>query len=209
MPIKEEREYRVMPVMTRAAGDEENKCRVEGYASTFETYELFEWDGIKYLERIERNAYEKADMNDVLFLYNHEGRVAARQKNGTLSLSVDDGGLHVQADLDSTEYSRGIYEDIRSGLIDQMSFAFTVAVDAIERDDDNKTVTRVIKQMRKLYDVSAVSFPANPTTSISARTAWIDGEIAKREAERLHEEAMKKARDNEEARQAILAMLEE
>jgi len=134
-------------------------------------------------ERIDPHAFDECDMSDVLFLYNHEGRVLARQKNGTLTLSVDEHGLKVCADLGSTEHSRAMCEEIRIGLIDQMSFAFTVADEHMER----ATHTRVIDRMRKLYDVSAVSVPANPTTAIACRSA-IDGEIERIKAERLEAE---------------------
>lgn len=188
MAMTPEREYRMMPMMEiRKAEDEQDKsCRVEGYASTFEAYELYNDGEIVINERIEPTAFDGCDMSDVLFLYNHEGRVLARQKNGTLDLTVDEHGLKVVADLGSTERSREMYEDIRTGLIDQMSFAFTVADESFERD----THTRVIKRMRKLYDVSAVSVPANPTTSIASRSA-IDGAIEalkQAEAERLRQE---------------------
>ena len=204
MPVKNDREYRSMPVMR---GAEDRGDIVEGYASTFLPYLLFEQDGKQYFERIERNAYDKADMSDVLFLYNHEGQVMARQKNGSLQLSIDDGGLHVVADLSGSARAREMAEEIRSGLIDQMSFAFTVGKDHIERDKDKGIVTRVIESMRKLYDVSAVSMPANPTTSISARS-WVDGVIAEDEAERLRQEAEEQEkREKAERREALLAKL--
>lgn len=208
MPVKNDREYRAMPVMAemREEGAEPG-YKVEGYASTFEPYLLFEEDGRKFYERIERGAYDGADMSDVLFLYNHEGQVMARQKNGSLQLTVDDGGLHVVADLGGSARGREMAEEIRSGLIDQMSFAFVVERDRIERDKDNGVVTRIIERMRKLYDVSAVSMPANPTTSISARS-WVDGVIAEDEAERLQREAEEQeAREQAERREALLAGL--
>lgn len=180
---------------------EEKSYRVSGYASTFDEYTLFSYDGIDYKEKIDRNAFNEADMTDVIFLYDHAGMVYARQKNGTLHLEVNDHGLKADADLSSTEASRGVYEAIRSGLVDQMSFAFTVREDSY----DQETHTRTILKFNKIYDVSAVSIPANPSTSINAvaqRSAFFDGVIEKERAERLEREA-------EERKKALTAQLEE
>lgn len=183
MAVKSDREYRSMPVMETREAETENTYTVEGYASTFAPYVLFQEDGIDYKEQIDRHAFDNCDMSDVLFLYNHEGSVLARQKNGTMQLSVDDGGLKVRADLSSTSKSREMYEEIRTGLVDQMSFAFVVDDDSYDRESH----TRTIRSIRKLYDVSAVSIPANPTTSISARD-WVNGVIDLEKAERLAEQ---------------------
>lgn len=182
MPIQSEREYR-KSVEFRAADNEE--YIVEGYATTFnDPYVMFSWDGIDYKEEVDRNAFDGADMNDVIFQFDHEGRVYARQKNGTLFLNADDHGLHVRADLSKTENSRAMYEDIRAGLVSEMSFAFTVEEDAY----NNETHTRTIRKIKKVYDVSAVSIPANPSTEISARS-YFDGVIEAEKAERLlHEQ---------------------
>lgn len=183
MAIKSEREYRmvVLPdIQFRAAEDEEHPFRVEGYATTYDDpYTLFEWDGIQYKEAISRDALAGADMSDVIFLYNHEGMVYARQSNGTLALTSDERGLHVQADLGSTEDSRRMFEAIKAGLVTQMSWAFTIAADEYSEE----THTRTILSVRKVYDVSAVSIPANPNTDIAARSFW-DGVIQEEEEKR-------------------------
>lgn len=190
MAIKSEREYRmvVLPeIQFRAAEDEEHPFRVEGYATTYDDpYTLYEYDGIQYKEEIDRDALAGADMSDVIFLYNHEGMVYARQSNGTLVLASDEKGLHVQADLGSTEDSRRMFEAIKAGLVTQMSWAFTINADAY----DERTHTRTITSVKKVYDVSAVSIPANPNTDISARGFW-DGVI--------QEEKEKERRDFERA----------
>lgn len=196
--IRKDREYRAMPVMLpvvipekREEGEQEERYDVEGYASTFEPYVLFTDPdtGDEYREQIDPKAFDGADMTDVIFLYNHDGQVMARQKNGSLKLSVDEHGLKVHADLSGSERAREMYEEIRSGLVDQMSFAFTVE----EEKYDKKTRTRTILRMRKLYDVSAVSMPANPGTDISARSAtWVDGVIEQERAERLEAEKREK-----------------
>lgn len=192
MAIKNDRQYRMiqLPEMQfRAVEDEEQPFVVEGYATTYDDpYTLFEHDGIKYQEKIDRDALAGADMGDVIFLYNHEGMVFARQSNGTLELSSDDRGLHVRADLSSTEDSRRMYESIKAGLVTQMSWAFTINAE----EYDERTHTRTISSVKKVYDVSAVSIPANPNTDISARSFW-DGVIA--------EEQEKRRRDLERAEQ--------
>lgn len=191
MAIRNDREYRNLGLIEAKAdeGDPEKRYIVEGYASTFDTYELFEFDGIKYLERIEPTAFEKTDMSDVVFLRNHEGRVYARTKNGTIDLSVDSHGLFTRTDLGLTSGSREMFEDISVGNYSQMSFAFVVDEDEYIYNEAEGTDTRVIKSIRKLYDISAVDFPANPGTDIgvSARKLF-DGEIEKRKAERLERE---------------------
>lgn len=179
--IKNDREYRAFNLDTVA-----EDYRVKGYASTFDPYEIYEYEGIKYFERVDRDAFAGADMSDVIFLYNHKGMVYARMKNQTLICTVDDHGLYIEADLSKTTQSREIYEAIKTGLVDQMSFAFTVNADAYDR----KTHTRTIQRFKKIYDVSAVSIPANPGTDISAVSArsFIDGVIEMEKAERLEEQ---------------------
>jgi HK97 family phage prohead protease len=186
MAIKPDREYRLiqLPDMQFRALEDEDFI-VEGYATTWDDpYTLFEYDGIKYMEQIDRNALNSANMDDVIFLYNHEGMVFARQSNGTLQLSINDRGLYIRADLSSTEASRQMYESIKAGLVTQMSWAFTVEEDSY----NEKTHTRSILKVNKVYDVSAVSIPANPNTDISARSYW-DGVIEEeRRRERVRAE---------------------
>lgn len=191
MSIKTDRQYRMIQLpdmQLRAAeqvDEEEPKYIVEGYATTYDDpYTLFEYDGIAYKETVSRDALAGADMSDVIFLYNHEGMVYARQSNGTLELTSDERGLHVKADLGSTEASRQMFESIQAGLVTQMSWAFTIA----DEDYDEETHTRSIKSVRKVYDVSAVSIPANPNTDIaeSARRS-LDGVIKAEEEKRRSE----------------------
>ena len=150
------------------------------------------------MEKVDRDAFKDTDMSDVIFQIDHEGRVYARTRNDSLSLKIDEHGLKTRADLGLTESSRSVYEDISAGLYDRMSFAFTVNKDSFteeERDDGTVIVTRTILGVGKLYDVSAVSFPANPNTDISARSKdLIDGEIKRFEAERLHEKEINEKR---------------
>lgn len=188
MPIKPEREYRVMPLL--GGGESEKRFDsdhyVEGFATTFDSpYVLWEYDGNKYYETILRSAFDGADFSDVIMQYDHSGKVFARNKMGkskepTLYIEPQQRGLFIAADLGLTEESRKLYDEIDKGLIYQMSWAFTVEEDYF----DKASTTRHIRKINKVYDVSAVSIPANNQTDISARS-YFDGVI---EAEKLLEQ---------------------
>lgn len=170
MPVKKEREYRALaaPLSAVAAAKRiDTEYYVEGYATTFDKpYLLYEFeDGTKYYERVDAHALDGADMSDVIMQYDHEGRVFARQSNKTLILVPDHKGLLVAADLGKTDLAKGLYQDIDAGMITKMSWAFTVLEDSYDR----ATHTRTILKIKKVYDVSAVSIPANGDTEISAR----------------------------------------
>lgn len=184
--MNEQRDYRLMElrIADQVEGEEKNYI-VEGYASTFEPYTLMTIDGVDWKERIDEHAFDDADMSDVVFRVDHEGRVYARSSAGTIKLGTDKHGLWNRTDLGKTRRGHELYEDIAAGNYPQMSFAFTVAEDHIERD----TNTRVIDRIAKVFDVSPVSFPANPGTSLSVSTrARINGEIEARAAERRLQE---------------------
>ena len=173
--------------------EQEERKVVKGYASTFnEPYTLYEDDDWRFDEVVDSRAFDNTDMSDVIMQYDHEGRVFARMSNNTLTVVPDERGLLIEADLGGTELGRQLFEEIKGGYTNKMSFGFTV--DGEERRDiknaDGKTVTvRTITSVRKLYDVSAVSLPANDATSISVRTLT-DGEIERIRAERLEAEAL-------------------
>lgn len=183
--MEKTREFRYMPLdgfELRAEDAQEETFNVRGYASTFEEYELFSIDGTSYCERIDPAAFDECDMSDVVFRKDHQGTVYARTSNNALKVSVDKHGLLTDTDLSRTASARAMYEEIRAGMYTQMSFAFVVEDngDEIVRDKDNNKYIRIIKRIEKLYDVSPVSFPANPGTDIYARSRF-DGVI---EAER-------------------------
>lgn len=189
--LTEGRQYRAVMEVRALPGEDEAKI-VEGYATTFnQPYELWR-DGPDYifLEQVDRGAFDKTDMSDVIMQYDHEGRVFARTNNGTLELRTDDHGLHIRADLSGTEIGRQLYEEIKGGYTDKMSFGFTVDADErlITEEAGVVTILRTIKSIGKLYDVSAVSLPANNATEISARS-WCDGVIAQLAEERREAEA--------------------
>lgn len=208
---KDMREYREMQISieTRAEGEEPQEERkvVTGYATTFgEPYLLWSEPDYEVWEKVDRNAFDECDMSDVIMQYDHQGRVFARIRNNTLEVRPDETGLFIRADLGGTDIGRGLYQEIAGGYTDRMSFGFTVDEDEREIVDDRTTgkmtVTRTIKKIGKLYDVSAVSLPANPGTSISARLR--DGVIADVEAERLKAQELIEARRRAEVRAKAL-----
>ena len=197
MAVKSEREYRDMTMEIRSAEtdepEQEERMVVTGYASTFnEPYTLFENDDWRFNEVVDARAFDNTDMSDVILQYDHEGRVFARMSNNTLTVIPDERGLLIEADLGGTELGRQLFEEIRGGYTNKMSFGFTVdGEDYLDtKDADGKALTvRTITSVRKLYDVSAVSLPANDATSISVRSLT-DGEIERIQAERLEAEAL-------------------
>lgn len=201
MAIKDNREYRSFPMFEieeRAEGAEKD-FTVRGYASRFEPYVLFSDGETEYKEQILPEAFEGCDMTDVVFRKDHEGTVYARTRNDSLKLSVDSTGLYTETDLSRTTSARQMHEEIEAGMYDKMSFAFVVDDD----EYDQRSHTRIIRHISKLYDVSPVSFPANPNTdihSVSARdcfNGWIEAE----KAERL---SMRDAELREEIRALII-----
>lgn len=128
------REYRAMrlEVRTTDPAAPDSKQEVEGYACTFnQPYLLYEYRGdsgtcYRIMEQIDPHAFDDCDMDDVIMQYDHEGRVFARTKNGTLALAADSAGLKVTADLGGTEIGRQLFAEIKGGYTDKMSFGFTV-----------------------------------------------------------------------------------
>lgn len=203
--IEQGREYRKMLLEVREA--EDTDYMVSGYATTFdEPYTLYGiGDGKVVKEQVSRNAFDNTDRSDTIMQFDHEGVVFARLSNETLKLTVDDHGLFVEAYLGGTANGRNLYEEIKGGYINKMSFGFTVTDDELAEADYG--YLRTIKAIGKLYDVSAVSIPANDFTEISARS-HCDGVIAEIEAERLRaeEEARKLAEQKESLSERLKAL---
>lgn len=213
MPVKtDERQYRTMstPLFVPDFGDDDDRDMdevvdqiknrfgsdyyVEGYATTFEDpYLLFEdpYDGWKYVEVIDRHALDEADLSDVIFQYDHEGRVYARNTNNTLYFEPNDHGMFIAADLGKTSLARQMYEDIQAGNVRSMSWAFVPSEEVHTEDRENRVHTCRITRVKKVYDVSAVSYPADPNTEISARNL-VNGEI---EARKLRESQQREKLD--------------
>ena len=148
---------------------------VEGYAARYEPYVLYEdFDGQPVYERFEPGCFADCDMSDIIMQYDHRGKVLARTGNGSLIVEVDQTGLFVAADLSRTEAARSLYDEIKAGMVTKMSWRFQLG----EYYYDHETRTIVHKTVKKIYDVSGVSIPANDNTEINAR-AWVDGEISR------------------------------
>lgn len=160
--ITKDRNYRNFEIR---AGEEANI--IEGYAVIFDTVEtMYEYDGIEYKEEIRSGAFNNAEMRDVVLNFNHGGKPVARTKNNTLQLEVDQRGLKVRADLSGTEEGRKLYEEVKGGYLDKMSFAFTINAEEYNRD----TRTRSIAEVKRLFDVAVVDIPAYESTSVFARS---------------------------------------
>lgn len=205
--MKSDREYRAFQV--NAQDDEK---RVTGYATTFdEPYTLYSDGNYEVREVIDPSAFDNCDMSDVIMQYNHEGRVFARLSNGTLKLNIDKSrGLEIDADLDGTELGRQVYEEIKGGYTNRMSMGFKVDKSAdvwTRQETEGKTIEeRRVMSVVKLFDVSAVSIPANPGTSIEARSidALVNGVIDELKAERLEIERLETERRRAEIRARLM-----
>lgn len=203
MPVKEDREYRNFNSFELRAAEDAKETTgggvVEGYASTFEEYDLMTFDysdGTREIwrEQIAPDAFTDADMTDVVFLRDHAGQVYARTKNKLIAIMPDERGLYTRTDLTKTTGAREMYEDIKAGNYTQMSFAFRVASNGSKwetiREGNDIIYKRTITAIEKVFDISAVAFPANPTTDIAPATrAAFDGAIEELRAERLKAEA--------------------
>lgn len=179
--ISKDRQYRNFEV--RAL--EEEGMIVEGYAVTFnQPTVMYEFDGIEYKEEIDKNAFDGAEMRDVVLNYNHDGKPFARTKNSTLKLSIDDFGLKIRADLSGTEEGRKTYEEVKGGYLDKMSFAFNVS----KEEYDTTQRLRRITGIKRLFDVAIVDLPAYDTTSVYARSeskVFFEAEAEKERLESL------------------------
>lgn len=185
------KETRMLNVELRAA-EEDEKMIIEGYAITFNQPATH-----GYTEIISDKALDNTDMSDVPLKYNHEDShlIMARTRNKSLELKKDDKGLFIRAELIDTQSNKDIYKSIKAGLIDKMSFGFTVRGDEYDYDTDTRTITDI----DKLYDVSVVDLPFYDSTSVYARNEN-DEFLAKREE-------LRKQHELEVAKEKLLAKL--
>ena len=174
MPIKQERQYRSMMLSVQSQGEKliDTDFYVEGYAANYQRYQLWDDEDGGIYEQFTKENFEGVDLSDVIMQYDHAGEVFARCKNGSLIVRVDDRGLFIAADLGQTQRGREIYEMIAKGMVDKMSWSFIPQ----GMHFDRKTRTITYDGIKKIFDVSAVSIPANDTTDIHARSL-MDGVI--------------------------------
>lgn len=196
---KSKREVRsFFDVQTSEEGSEEKKLIVEGCAVRFNSPTvLFEIGGTEYYEQIDHRAFDECNMSDVIFNYNHAGKVMARTRNKTLKLEIREDGLYMRARLDGTEEGRRLYDEIKGGYIDRMSFQFTIREESFDKENHMWTVHKC----KRLYDVSAVDIPAYDDTSIEARRHSV---VLEAEAQ---EQRKREAAADLQRRRLILKML--
>lgn len=181
--FKQEAQTRALTVLSHNPAQQrriDSEYYVEGFAARYDPYILYYEVDLRtgeenpVYERFERGCFDECDMSDVIYQYDHAGRVFARSTNGSLVVEPQEEGLFMAADLGRTEAAREHYADIAAGMVTKMSWRFRCG----EYYYDPETRTIVHTKVKKIYDVSAVSIPANDNTEISAR-ALVDGEIAK------------------------------
>ena len=182
MPILKDRQYRALSFATPPKSEKKNKfdsdCYVEGYATTYEPYILFDDGEMKIYEEFVPGCFRNCDMSDVIFQFDHCGKVYARMSNNTLTVEPDETGLFVCADLSKTSAARSMYEDIDAGLVNKMSWGFMPDYDTLEFVERKNEMIIRHHNIRKMFDVSAVSIPANNNTEIQARD-FANGVIGK------------------------------
>jgi HK97 family phage prohead protease len=175
--FKDQAQTRALAVLSHNPAERrlDTEYYVEGYAVRYEPYILYhDLNGEPVYERFERGCFDNCDMSDIIYQFDHSGKVMARTSNGSLIVEPNDNGLFMAADLGRTATARAHYEDdIKTGMVTKMSWRFALG----DYYYDQETRTIVHKTIRKIYDVSSVSIPANDNTEINAR-AWVDGEIA-------------------------------
>lgn len=210
MPVKSDREYRNFEVRALDPTPEaEDSKVVRGYASTFENmYTLYDDGEYVVREVIDSHAFDDTDMSDTIMQYDHEGRVFARVSNDTLRVAPDEVGVAIEADLRGTELGRQIYEEVKGGYTNKMSVGMKIDrsrdVWTSEVLNGKQVETRRVMRVARLYDVSAVSIPANDATSISVRSL-VDGVIERLTAERLEAKKLELERRRAEVRARALA----
>lgn len=148
----------------RALQEDNDEMIIEGYAAVFETETDLGW----CKEIISRSAFDNCNMNDCVLKYNHNDNclILARTRNKSLELLVDNHGLKIRAKLIDTTQNKDIYKMIKSGLLDKMSFAFSVRKQEWDYENDIRRITDI----SQLFDVSVVDIPAYDTTEIYARS---------------------------------------
>lgn len=205
MPFKpNERQYRDFSVSNFAVVNREGQegsepsFVVRGHYTVFGVeYELFP----DFFECIDERALDETDMSDVIFQIDHDGPPLARLRNKTMRLGIDEVGGWVEADLSGSQRGREVYESIQNGLIDRMSFGFTIADGGFEwTEDEDGTIHSRITKIARLYDASCVTWPANDATDISARS-YVEAAIEARDKQ-LAIEAEKAEQERIAAEQA-------
>ena len=193
------RDFQIGSIETRAAEEgQPEKMIIKGVPAVFSKQILLtsyrRWDGntVEIYEEVHPDAFDDADMTDVIFNYNHCGRVFARTRNDSLKLNVNKSvGLEMETELwDDDEGHRQLYRDIKRRNIDKMSYAYIVKqIDERRETDEDEGTVRIywtVRKVKRVLDVSAVDIPAYDATEISARR-WIEAESGIQLPERQEE----------------------
>lgn len=197
------RDFKLTNIETRKNEEDKEELVLEGVPCVFDNetvlYKGSDWE---LREKISADAFNEADTNDVIFNYNHGGRVYARTRNNSLKIETKKDGLHMRATLmPEDEGHQQLARDIKSGLIDKMSFAFTVKENNYLENDD--FTLRTITKIDRLFDVSAVDIPAYDATQISARRTF-DAVSEKRELEKAKLEKLARAKNEYEKLRGVI-----
>lgn len=157
MKEKKLKELRLAAENLEVRADEQDTAKmiIEGYPIVFDKETFIDCGFDSWYEKVDRNAFANADMSDVCLKYNHNDNVfiLARTRNESLRLSIDDHGVYMHAELIDTTTNRDVYEMVRSGLLTEGSFAFTVT-NHTESKDESGEVHRTITGIGKLFDVA-------------------------------------------------------
>ena len=179
----ERRTFTVRNIETRQEGD--GTMRLAGYAAVFNDPSV----PLPFSERIAPGAFRKtlSETPDVRLLINHEGLPLARTKNNTLTLTEDETGLYIDATLPDTTEARDLWTLVQRGDVDQMSFAFRVIRQHWNKERTERTLTEVSLSDG---DVSVVTYPAYPTTTVEAREALANAIQAVKEGREVSGESL-------------------
>ncbi len=180
------KETRISEIRT---SEEDNVMLIEGYAVKFNEEALIGTEEHGFKEIIVPTALDEANMKDVPLKYNHQDNflVLARTRNKSLEIEIDEVGLKIKATLIDTQSNRDIYKMVQNGLLEKMSFAFTVKEQTWDRSGE--IPYRTILKIDRLYDVSIVDVPAYEGTSVYARSLeLLDSETKALENERIEKQ---------------------
>lgn len=162
-----ERRFFSSDISVEVRDDKPNSRTITGYAAVFnKDSENFGW----FIERIAPGAFSDVLQNDTVALFNHDPNYPLARNGVNLTLSEDDYGLKYRFDAPDTTVGNDLLANVRSGVIKQSSFAFTVAEEKWEEKDGPEPSVRTITKVKRLYDVSPVTYPAYPDTTVAARS---------------------------------------
>lgn len=202
-------ETRAFTFEVRADENEEHGHFLSGVPIVYDQRTDLGW----YDEIIARGALDMTDLKDVRFLIGHDlsmvplARSRNNNKNSTMQMEVGDKGMSIRVDLDTENNadSRKLYSATKRGDISGMSFTFVVDGDSWD-DIDSDHPTRTIRSIKRVYEVSAVAFPAYEGTSLEARSQDAAPDGARASLESARAEAQK--RQDDEKRAAAIKSLE-